>query len=176
MAWVRPKHPKRKVEVDPTESLRPVLEFFSCTRPSASNSNNRQLARIPKKPLLLLDSYEPRPLKHNSEELDHHRGQDDHHQKEDHHPPPEHHQRPDHHSVDYDRASYHERPSQRSTSHYTRETSPPPPPPPLPSYKFKARPGAHLRLMPSRHHLAAENYSSRMSTSRWASATTPLEI
>lgn len=178
MAWVRPKHPKRKVELDPTESLRPVLEYFSCSRPSASNSTNKELLRTPKKPLLLHDSYEPRPQRDPYEEPEHHPRPDHRHQRAEHHPRAEHRQRADHHTLDYDRADYHERSNQRSTSHYTRETSPlpPPPPPPLTSYNLKVRPGAHLRPMPSRRHVAADTYTSRRPASRWASATTPLEM
>lgn len=195
MAWVRPKHPKRKVEVDPTEALRPVLEYFSCSRPNASNSNNKELVRIPKKPLLLHDSFEPRPQKNHYEEFEQHQEPDHHHQipeyhprsehhpRSAHHPRPEHHQRVEHHprtnhhAEDYDRGGYHERASQRSTSHYTREYSPPPPrQPPLQSYRSNARPGAHLRLMPSRTHITTDTYTSRRPASRWTSATTPLEM
>lgn len=182
MAWVRPKHPKRKEPVDPTESLRPVLEYFSCSRPSASNSNNKELSRIPKKLLLLHDSYEPTPQKHHYEESEHRQRPDHHHQRPapppsaEHHPRVEHHQRADHHAIDDDRADYYERRSQRTASHYTREISPPPPP--LSSYRPNARPGAHLRLTPSRHHIAADTYTytPRRPASRWSSATTPLEI
>ena len=197
MAWVRPKHPKRKVEVDPTEALRPVLEYFSCSRPNASNSNNKELIRFAKKPLLLRDSHEARPQKHHYEELEHlqgleHHARSEHHPRSDHHPSSVHHPRPeqhqqaehhpraDHHVEDFDRGGYQERASQRSTSHYTREYSPPPPPPPrqvpLPSYRSNGRPGAHLRLMPSRAHIATDTYTPRRLASRWASATTPLEI
>ena len=188
MAWVRPKHPKRKEPVDPTESLRPILEYFSCSRPNAPNSNSRELVRIPKKPLLLHDTYESRPQKHHYEESEHHQRPDHHHQRPASQPSAEHHPGGDHHTVDDDRADYYERSSQRSsqrtsqrrsqrtTSHYTREISPPPPPPPLSSYRSTARPGAHLRLMPSRHHIAADTYTSRRPTSRWASATTPLDM
>ena len=182
MAWVRPKHPKPKVEVDPTDSLRPLLEYLSC-KPSAPNPNNKQLVRIPKKQLQLHDSYEARPSEHHhEEELEHRQHPHHHHQRPEHHPRSEqhhrmeHHPRADQHAVDYDRASYHERASQRSASHYTREPSPPPPPPPPSSYRSNARPGAHLRLMPSRHNLAADTYIPRRPASRWASATTPLEI
>lgn len=188
MAWVRPKHPKRKqVDVDPTEALRPVLEYFSCSRPSASNSNNKQLMRVPKKPLVLDDSYERRLQKRHYEEPEHHQRPEHHHQRPDHHHQrAEHHQRTEHHrrlnhhqeadhyAVDDDRADYDGRASQRTTSRYTRDVSPPPPL--LPSYRSNARPGAHLRLMPSRHHVVADAYTSRRPASRWSSATTPLEM
>ena len=185
MAWVRPKHPPKRVEVDPAESLRPLLEYFSC-RPSASNTNNKQLIRMPKPQLLLHDSYSPRPQKkHHDKESEHHQRPDHHHrgtdhQSTDHRSRAEHHQRiddyqeADHHTSDHSRASYHERASQRSISHYAREPSPPPPP--LPSYRPNARPGAHLRLMPSRQRVAADTYIPRRPASRWASATTPLQM
>ena len=187
MAWVRPKH-KPKVEVDPTEALRPVLEYFSCSRPSAPTSNNKVLARIPKKPLLLLESYEPRPQKRQHEEPEHHERPDQHlhQQRAEHHsraarqPRAEHHHRAeprltaDQHSFDYDRTDYHERASQRTTSRYTREISPPPPT--LPSYRSSARSGSYLRPGPSRRHLASDVSTSRRPASRWASATTALEL
>ena len=188
MAWVRPKHPKRKVEVDPVDALRPVLEYFSCTRPTGSSPNNKQVSRIPKKPLLLLDSYDSRPPKQQDEELEYHQTPDHHRQRSQYHPQSEHrpqterHLRAEPHTVVYDRLDSRGERSQRSTSHYTRDTrytrdiSPPPPPPPLTSYNLKARPGAHLRLMPSRHRTAADTYSSRRPASSWASATTPLDM
>ena len=180
MAWVRPKHPPKRVEVDPTESLRPLLEYFSC-RPSASNTNNKQLVKIPKPQLLLHDSYNPRPRKHHDKGSEYHHQRPDHdYQSTDHRSRAEHHQRiddhqeADHPTSEHSRASYHERTSQRSTSHYTREPSPPPPP--LPSYRSNARPGAHLRLTPSRHRVAADTYIPRRPASSWASATTPLQM
>ena len=200
MAWVRPKHPKRKVEVDPVDALRPVLEYFSCTRPTGSNSNNKQVLRIPKKPLLLLDSSDSRPSKRQHEELEYHHTPENHRQRSQYHPQSEHrqssqyhpqsehrpqterHLRAEPHTVYYDRLDSRGERSQRSTSHYTRDTrytrdiSPPPPPPPLTSYNLKARPGAHLRLTPSRHRTAADTYSSRRPASSWASATTPLDM
>ena len=193
MAWVRPKYPKRKVEVDPTEALRPVLEYFSCTRPTGSNSNNKQVPRIPKKPLLLLDSYDARPPKRQYEErqiedLEYHQTPDHHHQKSQYHPQSEHrphterHLRAEPHTVVYDRLDSHGERSQRSVSHYTsgtcytRDISPLPPPTPLTSYNLKARPGAHHRPTPSRHRNAADTYSSRRPASSWASATTPLDL
>lgn len=181
MAWVRPKHPKRKEkDIDPTEALRPILEYFSCSRPSASNANNKELVIFQKKPLLLHDANERRPQKRHYEELEHHQRPRYHHDGAEHHQITEHHRRlghhqeADHHAVDDDRADYFERASQRMASRYTREISPPPPP--LPSYRSNARPGAHLRLMPSRHHVAAETYIPRRPASRWSSATTPLEM
>ena len=185
MAWVRPKHPKRKAPVDPTESLRPVLEYFSC-RPTPPSTNSKELARIPKKQLLLHDSYRPRPQRHQEEVPEHYHRPDrhppsapseyhpraEHHERIHHH---HHHERADHHTFNQSSASYHDRASQRSTSHYTREPSPPPPPP-LPSYRSNARPGAHLRLMPSRHRPAADTYIPRRPASSWASATTPLDM
>ena len=182
MAWVRPKHPKRKVEVDPTDALRPVLEYFSCSRPTGSNSNNKEVSRTPKKPLLLLDSYDSRPPKRQYEELEYHQTPDHYHQRSQYHPQSEHRPNTEHylraepHTVDYDRLDSRGGRSQRSTSRYTRDISPPPPPPPLTSYNLKARPGAHLRLMPSRHRTAADTYSSRRPPSSWASATTPLDM
>ena len=188
MAWVRPKYPKRKVEVDPADALRPVLEYFSCTRPSGSNSHNKEVSKTPKKPLLLLDSYASRPPTRQYEEVEYHQPPDHHHQRSQYHlqsehrPNTEHHLRAEPHTVVYDRLDSRGDRSQRSVSHYTRDTrytrdiSPPPPPPPLTSYNLKARPGAHLRLTPSRHRTAADTYSSRRSVSSWASATTPLEM
>ena len=187
MAWVRPKHPKR-VEVDATEALRPLLEYFSCRPGANTNNNNKELIKLPKKKQLLLhDSWHPRPQTHHEEEIEqhqtpvhHHQSVDhhsraEHHQGIDHHRRVDHHQRVDHHALDDGRASYHERASQRSTSHYTREPSPPPPLP-LPSYRSNARPGAHLRLTPSRHRVASDTYIPRRPASRWASAATPLEM
>ena len=191
MAWVRPKYPKRKVEVDPADALRPMLEYFSCTRPTGSNSNNKQVSRTPKKPLLLLDSYDSRPPKRQYEELEYHQTPnppDQHHQRSQYYPQSEHrpqterHLRAEPHTVIYDRLDSRGERSQRSVSHYTRDTrytrdiSPPPPPPPLTSYNLRARPGAHLRLTPSRHRTAADTYSSRRPASTWESATTPLDM
>ena len=188
MAWVRPKHPKRKVEVDPADALRPVLEYFSCTRPIGSNSNNKQASKIPKKPLLLLDYYEPRPPKRQHEESEYQLTPDRHHQRSQYHPQSEHrppterHFRAEPHTVIYDRLDSRGERSQRSTSHYTRDTrytrdiSPPPAPPPLTSYNLKARPGARLRPVSSRHRNAADTYASRRPASSWASATTPLDM
>ncbi|CAF9942851.1 MAG: hypothetical protein ALECFALPRED_010154 [Alectoria fallacina] len=206
MAWVRPKHPKPKVEVDPTETLRPVLEYFSCSSrtsvPSASIS--KALSRMPpKKPLLLPQDggFEPRPRKRQHEGTERSRSPDQQHlqreephrRAESRHQSAEHHDHHDHHHPRADRdtvdndddddddddgADHYERASLRTASHWTRETSPPPPrrPPPLSSYRSSARPGAHLRLRPSRHHMAADIYASRRPASRWASATTPLEM
>lgn len=197
MAWVRPKHPKPKPDVDPTETLRPVLEYFSCssrTNNAPSNPISKAaLSRMPpppKKSLLLLpqDAFEPpRPRKRQHDEEtersrspdQHRRREEQHHRAESHHRAEHHHPRADHDTVedDDDGVDYYERASQRSTSNYTREVSPPPPrSPPLSSYRSSARPGAHLRLRPSRHHIAADIYASRRPVSRWASATTPLEM
>ena len=188
MAWVRPLHPKRKVEVDPADALRPVLEYFSCTRPTGSNSNNKQASKPPKKPLLLLESYDPRPPKRQHEEPEYHQTPDHHHQRSQYHPQSEHrpqterHLRAEPHTVVYDRLDSRGERSQRSVSHYTsgtcytRDISPPPPPLPLTSYNLKARPGARPRPTPSRHRTAADTYSSRRPASSWASATTPLDM
>lgn len=85
MAWVRPKHPKTKVEVDPTESLLPVLEYFSY-RPSVPNPNGKELKRIPRKPLLRYDSYRPKPQKRHYKEPELHEKPDSRHQRAEHHP------------------------------------------------------------------------------------------
>lgn len=188
MAWVRPKHPKRKEkDIDPTEAIRPILEYFSCSRPSSSNASNKELVVFQKKPLLLHDTNDRRPQKRHYEEPEHHQRPDHHHQRlgyhqerAEHHQITEHHRRlrnhqeADHHTADDDRADYLERASQRMASHYTGEVSPPPLS--LPSYRSNARPGAHLRLMPSRQHIAADTYNPRRPASRWTSATTPLEM
>lgn len=153
MAWVRPKHPKRKEPVDPTDSLVPILQFFS-GRPQRSTPKTVFRPR-------LLESPPPPPDLHKERS------------SRDHYEAPEHHtQREDYHDSVRVRPDYHERVTQRAMSQYTRDTSPPRSPPrPI---RSKPRAPAINRHMPARQSFMAD--TSRVASSTWLSATTPLRI
>lgn len=52
-AWVRDKHPKPKVKVDPVESLLPALRFFSCQPNAPKPSSTRRKKYLQNQPAVL---------------------------------------------------------------------------------------------------------------------------
>ena len=190
MAWVRPKHkPKQKNPAQEVESLRPLLQFFSAGHtPRQSPSRPRQLAIMPPPPQPQQDNYyEVVPPAHHH----HHREFTDEFPEE-----------PiiNNHAFSFSRDKLvpiapkqqprSSRPKsskapprvvaaqppqqqiiERPVIQYIREPSPPPP-----SSRPRTRPPAsHYRSPPPRRRGAADA-AARSVSSRWASATTPLEL
>ncbi len=158
MAWVRPKHPKRKpkqIEIDPTETLRGALSYLSCT-PNRSVSSPIHGSRFLKEQI---NTYEP-PEKPS----EHHRRDDDADQR-----------MTDHDEEDYDRVEQHvpsrhrgnyERTEQRRRDEYRRDYSPEP---------IKPRPrflSSDVQSRPYRQQMSRD--TRRTMSSVWSSAATPL--
>ena len=192
MAWVRPRHPKKE-PVDPVEAYLPMLSFFGGRRPPArpkSKPKAKQRVALSRDPILrslqqaqALHVEEPTisyshkaPTRQSHEE--HLVHEDDHELNLENESEPE---------------EYHARMTQRSVRQLMREPSPPPPPPPpppaqsriirtkprAPSYDrpvpqpiVKDRPSP-TRVPPSRRN---REESTRVISSRWVSATTPLDL
>lgn len=181
MAWTRPKHPKRKEPVDPVESMTPLLSFFSGRRyASQPNPKPRQTSSpVPRDPILR-DLQQAQAMQHEEKPATSHS------HTASNHPPTS--QQQHYAEPEYDQEDHFERSTRRTVSQYVREPSPPPPPPRLPVVRPKPRVASYERRKPEpviadRHiprHMPALHYvnavPSRATSSRWASATTPLNL
>jgi len=156
MAWVRERNPKRKETVDPNESFRNALEYFSCQpAPKAKAIDRTKISEHhPKFSNVMVE----RPLKkHQEEEEEEERAN---------------HRTVDHHTIDQQEEEYEERVHQRAAIHHkrnqprrvSRER-------PMP----KARQGATLRPLPS-HQSHGTTGLAKKASSRWSNATTPLQM
>ena len=158
MAWVRPKHPKRKpkqIEIDPTETLRGALTYFSCT-PNRSVSSPIQTSRFLKEQIHV---YEPskKPSKHHrmDEDTDQHMT---YHEEEDY-------DRVEQHATNYPRGD-HVRTEQRKRDDYERDFSPEPI---MPRPRYTS---SDLQSRPYRQQMSRD--TRRTMSSKWSSAATPL--
>ena len=179
MAWVRPKHPKKEpVNVDPTEALVPLLQFFSGRRCSSPPKRKPKKASPVFQDPILRDlqqaqHFQPeRPAKRPTNRMANPHSHRDHPRQE---------------SVYDDLEEHHERMRPQTVVYYEREPSPPPPPPrpvmrPNPRDELSAmlrsralaRDRQRLRQATSVYHDREEPF--RKVSSRWASATTPLDM
>ncbi|KAL8747992.1 MAG: hypothetical protein Q9190_000204 [Brigantiaea leucoxantha] len=183
MAWVRPRHPKKKEPVDPTESLVPILSFFSGQRHISQPSPPKIIQKPLQDPILQnlrqaqiannkntvesrsrkTASRKPRTEPRQDEESD--EGWDD----------------------------CDEESAQRTVSRHHAKilSSPPPPPQPAPpAARPRPRPRPVVYEHPVPMPVARDRYvpyavpvplfpkveASRALSSRWASATTPLNL
>lgn len=176
MAWVRPKNPKPK-QKDPmevAESMRPILQFFSAGHTPKQGSR----PRLPQQQLQVYDDYHEERRPRRQPEIEEYL--------------PEY--RADEHAFSFSRdrlipiapkpssrkTPSHNRPIQqaqtveRPMTHRTRSISTPSPPPSVPPLSFKARVEAKHRAPSVCHHVTAD--PPRAVSSRWMSATTPLEL
>ena len=191
MAWVRPKHPKKE-PVDPVETFLPMLSFFGGRRPPTRpklNKNPKPTVLLSRDPILrsiqqaqeaqALHAEEPTTShshktstrKSHEQYLFH---EDDHEASLD---------------VESELEEHYERMTQRPLRSLKREPSPPPSPPvqprviqpkpralsyerPVPKAVVKDRPPPRGVPLSRR----SRDETSRVISSRWVSATTPLEL
>ena len=199
MAWVRPKNkPKPRDPAQEADALRPILQFFS----AGHTPKHVSRPRAPQQKLLTYyeeyDHESPPRRQHEIEEYDELEEVNPHafsfsrdrlvpivpkpagrpknsHGRSNHQPQTV--ERPAvHRTRDISPPSIHQpQIVERATTYRTRDVSPslspPSPPPPL---SFKARVAAKSRASSARHHGAGD--SSRTVSSRWTSATTPLDL
>ena len=175
MAWVRPKHPKpkRKDPVEEADALRPLLQFFSAGHTPRQASRSRLLHNIaPPPPHEHFHEEAPEGEDHGVTEYSPQETVNNHafsfsrdrlvpiapKQSKARKPAPvERARQPQQHIV------------QQPIVQYPRDVSPPPPARPKPRAPTKSRPPPQPR-----QHFTAD--APRSVSSRWISATTPLQL
>ena len=174
MAWVRPKpKPRKQDPAEAAESLRPLLQFFSAGHTPKPAPRSSRLLLMPPPPAQRQSPYDcaHAPARHETQIVE---------------VLPE--EEVNDHAFSFsrdrlvplapkkltapkrgqERRSHQPLAPYRPSTRHERETSPPPPP------KQELRPVARHARPPSRHYATAE--TSRVSSSRWESATTPLRL
>ena len=148
MAWVRPKHPKRKEPVDPAQSLVPLLSFFSGRR---STSPTKPKSKPPAQPQHLISreivSRDPilRDLL-QAQAAHEERPTTSHSHKTPHSQPSRRHAH--HRELDHEEEIYCERVIQRPRIQYERSPSPLPLPPPKRRVRPEPRVASYERPKP----------------------------